>query len=158
MAQETTTCPICIEEIASDCENKHTLSCGHGFHATCLVHWALESSSRTCPMCRNDTSGSRLGRMTALARAAHIRRTVARRRVIPEDLRRLVDQVKKAEESTRKVSKELAEERRRNREVLTKMQRLRVKRWKTKAREMNAKRVLGCYHHPLLSLPGLATF
>lgn len=44
-------CSICFESYYAP--NHVTLSCGHEYHATCMIEWLIECwYDGTCPMCR----------------------------------------------------------------------------------------------------------
>jgi len=42
------TCPICLEDFGID--KYLTLTCGHKFHADCILEWFTRQM--TCPICR----------------------------------------------------------------------------------------------------------
>ncbi len=45
------TCAICLENVTSlNSKSSKRLSCGHSFHATCIIKWY--ESSNECPVCR----------------------------------------------------------------------------------------------------------
>ncbi len=44
-------CPICIEDIMSDCIK---LPCSHYYHKECIQNWFLISRHLTCPTCRTE--------------------------------------------------------------------------------------------------------
>ena len=47
---EKETCPICLDEIITDQEEKLILCCFSVFHKNCLDSWKLVKN--TCPICR----------------------------------------------------------------------------------------------------------
>lgn len=47
----STICPICFEVPYG--QAKHTTSCGHCFHASCIAAWKRYQPNGGCPVCRN---------------------------------------------------------------------------------------------------------
>ena len=45
-------CPICFDDMTEGAV--HTMSCGHGFHVSCIVQWAQSDHDAhgSCPVCR----------------------------------------------------------------------------------------------------------
>lgn len=151
-------CAVCLEDVESD--NQHTLSCNHTFHATCLVPWLLGGRT-TCPSCRGnagDAYQEAVGAMTLDARAAYLRRTVARRRNAPAELLRVVHHLRQAEEQERDAARALTAFQREHRDVLLALRRLRVKRWTASRRRRMRRRVLGAFACADYPLPTLAPY
>lgn len=148
------TCSICIDEIADG--SGHELACGHVFHPACLITWLCRGNP-SCPTCRHDLK-EHVDSMTVLARAAYLRKTVARRRTAPAELLRLVAKVRDAEQRERDVAAESRVYRSAHKEVLQRASSLRVKRWTARRRTRNAVRVLGVFNSAALSLPALAVY
>lgn len=47
-------CSICLSDIEDN--EKHTLACGHAFHADCIKLWITKQTSVRCPLCRSQMS------------------------------------------------------------------------------------------------------
>lgn len=147
-------CSICLEDIG-ETEDKHTLDCGHIFHATCLLKWTFHGNGRSCPTCRASTDSVGLGYMTTRVRASYLRRTIARRKNAPADLLRLVKRVRSAEAKAKDASRKYVETRRKYADILKECRKMRSAKWSARRAQHRALRLLGCYSTSLFPLPGL---
>ncbi|NBS68012.1 hypothetical protein EBT31_03740 [bacterium] len=49
------TCAICLDQVTSlNSKSNKRLTCGHSFHATCIIKWY--ETSNECPVCRASQS------------------------------------------------------------------------------------------------------
>lgn len=149
-------CAICLEPLSSSDANKAELQCAHVFHASCLLPWVLSGKS-TCPSCRQCTheEGFQLGHLTLMARASYLRRTIGRRRDAPEDLVRLIQNLKKAESLAKEAAKQASLHRRQNKSVYARGVYLRRKKWRLERNVRFARALLGTYNSDVAGLPGL---
>lgn len=151
-SEEEDACPICLEALDASCET-HALDCAHRFHSKCLIPW-LRQGNLSCPACRG-TAVDQLDGRTLYERASHLRRVVARRARAPADLKRLVDNVRAAEQREREASRAARAYDRAHRDVLTTSRKLRSKRYAAMRLARAHLRRLGVYASPDLPLPAL---
>lgn len=156
MADDDEVCPICHEALAADAARHALDGCGHAFHAACLIGW-LRRGGLSCPCCRADLAqaADALGDLPLYERAAHLRRTVARRRTAPPALLRRVDAVRKARDDERAAARALEAHGAAHREVFATRSRLRAARWSATRRVRAATQLLGLFAHPDCPLPAL---
>lgn len=152
---EEDVCVVCMESLAS--EHVHTMDgCGHCFHSKCIIEW-MQRGHLNCPTCRGSLrhQENAIPHMALHERARHIRRTLGRRRNVPNDLRRLLARVRAAEEAERDVKRAEREFRREHGSVIQQYRSFRTRRWSMSRRTRAAERLLGLYQAPGYQLPGL---
>ena len=155
----TSVCAICLDEMGEGDppSSLHVLErCGHRFHSNCLIGW-LKQGTVTCPSCRSDASvlGDCIPGSALMARAAYMRRTVARRRSAPPQLLRQLLTLRRAEEKERTTTAALREFRRAQKEVLHELGRLRTSQYTRRMRVRNLTRLLGLFQCEGETLPAL---
>lgn len=161
MSEESTTdctCAICMEDI-EDSSHAHRLEgCSHTFHANCIIQW-MRRGNLSCPSCRHNlhqqVASEHMPPRALFARAQYLRRTVGRRKTAPSELKRLLEELRKAELKERAYTKELNDLKRVHKEALTAISRLRYRRRIAWLRTRDLTRVLGLFSTPDLELPPL---
>lgn len=156
-------CVICQEECVADADETTciTIECGHRFHCKCLLHWT-RMGHMSCPLCRRSTAVERpfnaLGFMTVQARAAHLRRTLGRRTTCPHELKRLLQNEKKARERVTAARRALAAYRRDHSAVLRAERRLRAQMYRARFALNSWGRIIGVFQHPDCPLPDIVGY
>lgn len=146
-------CSICLEEVDGDA---HRLECGHAFHPACLIGW-LRQGNLSCPNCRDDlrTAADLVPQRSVLQRAEFICRTIGRRHDRPRALTLMMNRLERARTREREVSRELREHGSLHRDTMRRARQLRMKKWRARTQIMNAKRLIGMFDCPELTLPAL---
>lgn len=137
-------CVICAEETT---ENMHTLPCGHSFHANCIIDWFR--GAHTCPLCR---TSSKFTRIETFTRASMLRR-MSRRKNMPSELKKLVENLRIAEANTREQKKVLREFKTENKLILRRRILLEQTICKLARKERALKRQLGLFSDSSLTIP-----
>ena len=146
-------CAIC--QVADDDEEgdaRHTLECGHGFHAGCIVQWFRRGHSE-CPLCRGEPEFAMAG-MLWQSRAKYLC-SVARRKNAPTELKKLVGRLRDAKTKLASARREVVECQRENRDALRAMTRLRTKQRACSMRVRSTQRMVGCFNCTEYPLPSL---
>lgn len=146
-------CCICLEAMDDDATTHTIDGCGHAFHASCLITW-MRQGRMSCPACRHDLAAQNMDGMTVRARARHIR-AKARNARAPEELKRLVQIVRRAEQKEKDHAAEMRAFQREHKDVLSKVQTMRTRRWMASRKVMELMRALGTYHSTEFPLPPL---
>lgn len=88
-------------------DNEYRLECNHVFHTKCIVDW-FRRGNATCPTCRSvppdHARVERFGYLDTVARASLLRR---RYRSAPDALKRLIENVRTAEERLRETRQQV---------------------------------------------------
>lgn len=95
-------CPICRENFEL---NSHKLTCGHTYHANCIIEWFRNSP--TCPMCRSEPE-TFISRDVKQARSNFIK-NFSRRKDAPKHLKKLVEKLKNIKRKERQIQKSFSE-------------------------------------------------
>lgn len=150
------TCVVCMESLCE--EHVHTMDgCGHTFHSKCIIGW-LQRGNLSCPTCRDDLHQHEAGipSMAIHDRAKYIRRTVGRRANVPSGLKRMLANLKRAEDAEKTHRRVWNEFRASNRNVIRRYNQLRGKGWRLHRNTNSRQRLLGLYQDGTLPLPALA--
>lgn len=51
-------CPICLSEFIKGESYGLLPACSHKFHADCIMIWLVNSTNKTCPMCRTQVNST----------------------------------------------------------------------------------------------------
>lgn len=104
-------CAICHESLN---ENTYTLpECNHSFHSNCIITW-FRTGKNNCPLCNNnginslndlDTQATWHQRKMAYENYKKLR-SFSRKKTAPEQLKKLVSDLKKLEEKNSKLIKD----------------------------------------------------
>ena len=151
-------CAVCMDPLNSG--DVHSMDeCGHRFHSRCIIGW-LQRGHLSCPTCRADLHRQEdvLPGMTLMERAKYIRRTLGRRKNVPDDLKKMISAVQRAERSEREHATRYRDFQTEHRDILRRYRTLRSRRWNSEVRKRQCKRLLGLFHSPALSLPPLIVY
>lgn len=144
-------CVICMEAVG---EHDHTLDpCGHRFHTGCIISW-MRQGTLSCPTCRDDLR-TEVGAMEVHDRADYLRRRFGSRSDAPDEVRRMISALVKAERLHTTALKDLRDFERANRETLRRLKALRNRSRRWMFTTLDRKRQLGWFQSPQLSLPHL---
>lgn len=146
-------CSICTEHI-DDSATRHSLECGHVFHASCICNW-FRQGNPTCPNCRD--VGSQMNHLNwpdSRARASALRRR-ARNSTAPAQLKALVKNVQKAEEKYKTIRKEMTDFRKNHLEIFKTWSKFRPRLFSANRRQREAIRMLGTFASPDFPLPNV---
>ena len=148
------TCSICLNNYKDD-ENTYVLeACNHKFHTKCIIDWFRHASS--CPYCRDNTVEhvNTLPAFVLRERAKELRK-ISRRVNAPQDLKNLVERVKKTEQKLKEKNNELKEYRKEHKEILSKERKLSQAKYNLRWAKTKNERLLGVYHSNSYPLPNL---
>mgnify|MGYP006084008465 CR=1 FL=1 len=149
-----TICSICTEEYG---DNSYTIpECSHTFCTNCIVRWFREGHS-SCPNCRGDYVSDALNWIDSLARGKELRR-LSRKKNAPARLKKLVEDLKKAEQKLRESTKQNMEFRREHAEVFKTNTKQRNQIYKLRRNVRQCQRTVGCFACPELPVPNIQPY
>ena len=149
-------CSICQTEIGAE-GDAHTLPCNHCFHTSCIIQWfRSENSHGTCPECRQ-TEPNQLSFPDIQQRCTALRR-YSRRKNAPPALKKLVLQLKNAEESLAEGKRTLREHRREHQPAITQLHTLRRRNFSKCHSIRKIKRKIAYYHHESVPVPFISSY
>jgi len=142
------TCPICTDAMN---ETTVELSCGHSFHTHCAIAW-FRTGADTCPLCRDVGAADLLYYPTIYERCSMLRRR-ARAKNAPKPLKRLYQNLLRAEARRKIDKKEFRKFKTENKTLIKDFLKLRSKQWSRNGQVRRAKIRLGLFTDPDYSIP-----
>lgn len=148
------TCVICYNELDDEEQCYSIEPCGHTFHTKCIIDWFRRAS--TCPCCRDNTVEqiNEIPGFVLRERAKELKR-ISRRANAPDDLKKLVERVKKCDIKMKEKTKELKEYRKDNKEILSKEKKMMREKWNLNYSKRRLERLVGLYNTNDYPLPHL---
>lgn len=147
-------CSICLNGYEED-DNIYILeACNHKFHTKCIIDWFRHASS--CPCCRDNTVEQikEIPAFVLRERAKELKK-ISRRVNAPQDLKNLVERVKKSDQKIKDKSTQLKDYRKEYKDILSKEKKLQREKWNLNGTKRKNERLLGIYHSNEYPLPYL---
>ncbi len=147
-------CSICLNGYEED-NNIYILeACNHKFHTKCIIDWFRHASS--CPCCRDNTveQFKEIPAFVLRERAKELKK-ISRRVNAPQDLKNLVERVKKSDQKIKDKSTQLNDYRKEYKDILSKEKKLQREKWNLNWTKRKNERLLGIYHSNEYPLPYL---
>lgn len=149
-------CPICQTSLNNTSQNGvYTMpNCEHKFHTDCIICWyQTQGTDTTCPMCRAPGGIVNYGTLPYFNRRGKIKylKQYSRRKAAPEELKKMVDDFRKADKKYKEHSKKYTEFRKNNKEVLQELHKITHKKYNLYRQRIDKELMLAGY--PLLQIP-----
>ena len=147
-------CVICYSNLDDEEQCYSIEPCGHTFHTKCIIDWFRRAS--TCPCCRDNTVQqlNQIPGFILKERAKELRK-ISRRVNAPDDLKKLVERMKKCEIKLKEKNNELKAYRKQHKEILSKERKLQHARYNLSWTKRKNERLLGIYNTNEYPLPNL---